>query len=246
MAPVARGLADSLLVYEPFQRGSGPEPLTVSTHINDLHDLVRSMPQSQPALAGHSWGAMLVLAYAAAHPQSAGPLVLIGCGTFSVAARTRMKEILAERMNDTLRDSLQRIEKETGDPDIRLKRKAQLETGIASYALKEPEPDDVIDNVDSKANRETWADMIRLQEAGIYPQAFTAIENPVLMVHGAVDPHPGRMIFESLQPYLPQIEFHEWERCGHYPWRERYVREEFFALLRSWLASKTNHGRDRD
>ena len=25
------------------------------------------------------------------------------------------------------------------------------------------------------------------------------------------------------------------ERCGHYPWLERAVRDEFFALLRGWL-----------
>jgi hypothetical protein len=36
--------------------------------------------------------------------------------------------------------------------------------------------------------------MIRLQDHGVYPAAFSAIRSPVLMLHGAVDPHPGRMI----------------------------------------------------
>jgi pimeloyl-ACP methyl ester carboxylesterase len=56
------------------------------------------------------------------------------------------------------------------------------------------------------------------------------------MLHGAVDPHPGALVRAGLEPYLPQLEYHEWARCGHYPWLEKAVREEFFAVLRQWLA----------
>jgi pimeloyl-ACP methyl ester carboxylesterase len=77
---------------------------------------------------------------------------------------------------------------------------------------------------------------MRLQEAGVYPAAFGAITTPVLMLHGTYDPHPGQMIRASLAPYLPQLEYREWERCGHYPWNERFVRDEFFAGLHGWLA----------
>ena len=58
---------------------------------------------------------------------------------------------------------------------------------------------------------------------------------PVLMLHGAEDPHPGALIRDSLWPHLPHLEYHEWARCGHYPWLERCVRVEFFALLERWL-----------
>ncbi len=86
MAPVARGLADSFRVLEPFQRGSGTEPLSVALHVTDLHHLIESRcANDRPALVGHSWGAMLALAYAAQHPSFAGPLVLIGCATFLTA-----------------------------------------------------------------------------------------------------------------------------------------------------------------
>lgn len=40
MAPVARGLADSFRVLEPFQLRSAIEPLTVARHVADLHELV--------------------------------------------------------------------------------------------------------------------------------------------------------------------------------------------------------------
>ena len=63
MAPVARELADSFQVMEPLQRVSGDEPLTVSRHIADLHELIESgRGGTRPTLVGHSWGAMLALA----------------------------------------------------------------------------------------------------------------------------------------------------------------------------------------
>jgi pimeloyl-ACP methyl ester carboxylesterase len=77
---------------------------------------------------------------------------------------------------------------------------------------------------------------LRLQEEGVYPAAFAAIRGPALMLHGSADPHPGRMILAGLKRYMPQLEYKEWERCGHFPWQEKAVREEFFAYLREWLA----------
>jgi pimeloyl-ACP methyl ester carboxylesterase len=58
------------------------------------------------------------------------------------------------------------------------------------------------------------------------------------MLHGEHDPHPGRMIRASLAPHIPQLEYHEWERCGHYPWLEGAVRRDFFSLLTRWLSSE--------
>jgi pimeloyl-ACP methyl ester carboxylesterase len=204
MAPVARGLAGSFRVLEPFQRGAGDEPLTVARHVADLLEI--AAPLGRPAVVGSSWGAMLALAFAAAHPESAGPLVLIGCGTFDVAARARMRALLEER-------------RKQGEP-------------LYDYDADEPEPSEL----DPRAHKETWDDMLRLQAEGRYPAAFAAIRSPVLMLHGAYDPHPGGMILESLKRAIPQIEYLEWERCGHYPWLERAVRDEFFLKLRDWLS----------
>jgi hypothetical protein len=45
MTPVARGLADSFRIIEPFQRGSGTEPLTVSSHVADLYEIIQYAPE---------------------------------------------------------------------------------------------------------------------------------------------------------------------------------------------------------
>jgi pimeloyl-ACP methyl ester carboxylesterase len=71
-------------------------------------------------LLGSSWGAMLALAYAAAHPRSTGPLILVGCGTFDLGARVRMRETIEQRMSTDIRTRLQDAER-LADADERLK-----------------------------------------------------------------------------------------------------------------------------
>jgi len=235
-APLARGLAGQFRVLEPWQRPSGDEPLTVARHVADLRELVLSQCNNdRPALVGHSWGAMLALAYAAEHPESAGPLVLIGCGTFDTASRARMQAVLDERMSDELRQRLRQLPHQVSDPRERLVKQYQWTKPLYLVDPIDEEQEET-EPLDVRAHREAWADMLRLQAAGVYPAAFAKITSPVLMLHGAQDPHPGPMIRAGLAVHLPQLEYREWDRCGHYPWRERHVRDEFYTVLRTWLS----------
>lgn len=235
MAPVARRLAGAFRVLEPFQRGSGGTPLTVARHVADLHALVEERCAGErPALVGHSWGAMLALAYAAAHPDGAASLALVGCGTFDPVSRARLESTREARTDVLLRRRIASLDGEIFDPDARLRAMGDLLLPVYSY-----DPTATMlgtEACDARAYRESWADMIRLQDAGIYPAAFAAIGSPVLMLHGTTDPHPGRMIRDRLAAYLPHLEYRELDRCGHYPWLERLAQDEFFDLLDAWLA----------
>jgi len=235
MAPVARRLAVSYRVFEPFQRKSGKEPLTVARHVADLHDVVDHYARGQrPALIGASWGAMLALAYAAVHPRATGPIVLVGCGTFDPVAHSELRKTIPARTDESVRARLKQIGQL--DPDQALKETARIMTQVYSYdPLASPHDED---EVDARAHDETWKDMVRLQTEGIYPASFAAIKVPVLMMLGTFDPHPGRLIMSSLKAYLPQLEYHELERCGHYPWIERASAERFFVFLLAWLESR--------
>lgn len=236
-APIARALADRFRVLEPWQRGSGSAPLTVERHITDLRELLQSHGRGErPGLVGESWGAMLALAYAAAHPDTVGPIVLVGCGTFDIAARERMRAILRERMDDELHRRIDALPEEIRDPQLRLRRQYELIRPLYEF---DPLPDDPEDAAappfDVRAHTETWEDMLRLQREGVYPAAFAAIKSSVLMLHGAYDPHPGRMIRAGLARHLSHLEYREWQECGHSPWRERRVRASFFETLRDWI-----------
>jgi pimeloyl-ACP methyl ester carboxylesterase len=261
-AGLAKGLADSFHVLEPWQRGSGDEPLTVATHVEDLHRLIASEVEGaltppgsakkaessrfkpRPALVGESWGAMLALAYAAAHPDSAGPIVLVGCGTFDKASRARLEATLEERTDEETRRGIECLAERYPDPGERFVKMHELTEPLYAFAADASlqRAAGSADNAaqppffDFRAYEQTWSDMLQLQDEGVYPAAFSAITSPVLMLHGTYDPHPGRMIRDSLLPYLPQLQYREFERCGHQPWMEKAVREEFFAALKDWLA----------
>jgi pimeloyl-ACP methyl ester carboxylesterase len=56
------------------------------------------------------------------------------------------------------------------------------------------------------------------------------------MLHGDYDPHPGAMIRASLEPFIPQLEYQELEKCGHSPWVEEHARAHFLETTRAWLA----------
>ena len=234
MAPVARALADTFRVLEPMQRGSGGEPLTIARHVDDLYKLMEERcPGVRPALVGHSWGAMLALAYAAAHPGHVMALALIGRGTFERAARDRMKSIQEERTDDNLRRRLEQLPEGFPNIDDQLRVRGKLIEQLDSYDPISTDGEDVV--VDARANQETWQDMVRLQEEGVYPAAFASTHALVVMLHGDHDSYPGRMIRASLEPHIPQPEYREWKRCGHYPWLEKAAHNEFFVALREWL-----------
>ena len=64
---------------------------------------------------------------------------------------------------------------------------------------------------------------------------IAAIGVPVLMLHGEDDAHPGAATRATLQPFLPQLEYVSFPRCGHVPWRERHAHAAFERVLIDWL-----------
>lgn len=240
---LCKELASSFRVFEPWQRRRGPEPLTVARHVEDLHAVIRARcdPETPPVIVGESWGAMLALAYAATHPGSVAAIALVGCGTFDRPARERMHEVLHERMSDDLRVALVRA-RDIPDPDIRLAETHALLEPLYGHDPGPRRTSDPLD-LDARGHEEAWEDMIRLQEDGTYPAAFSRISCPVRMFHGEDDPHPGSATRDTLREAIPGLEYRSWPRCGHAPWRERGVREAFLDDLRGWLHSATRGGR---
>jgi pimeloyl-ACP methyl ester carboxylesterase len=237
MEPVARALGNGFRAVEVLQRTGAEGGLTVKRHIQDLRDCVAEYGAGRPALIlGHSWGAMLALAYGAAYPGVLGGIMLVGSGTFDVPSRRRLAEQRNERLGESGRVLMARLAASSLSAADRMKREAGLHFKADSCDLAElGTPVTAFDPVGHDGS---WGDMIGLQEGGTYPAAHAAITCPVLMLHGDRDPHPGEMIRDSLKPHLPQLKFVKLAQCGHYPWLERHARARFYEKAREWLLAK--------
>jgi pimeloyl-ACP methyl ester carboxylesterase len=235
---LARGLADDFTVLEPMQRRADGLPLTVARHVEDLLALLDdACPDEPPSIVGHSWGAMLALAFAAAHPQRAAAIGLVGCGTFDPVARAALLHTIDRRMGVATRLGLAALQLRE-DRDGALADSGSLIEPLHTWDGLARDPCEPAIICDAQGHQESWEDMIHQQEGGVYPAAFSAIRCPVLMIHGRYDPHPGPMIRETLERHLPQLAYRELGGCGHYPWRERRARSAFFSSLISWLHRK--------
>ena len=233
-ARLAQGLSSDFRVIEPWQRPGGGIPLSVAVHVEDLHNLILSrLSAEKPVLVGSSWGAMLALAYAAEHSSSISAIALVGCGTFDKASR----DMIVQRRRRKIADYISKHPEHEADLQLDIGEQMMKWHGMTDAYDPLPVDDEAVEpgTFDMQGHTETWQDMVRCQDAGIYPQSFSDITIPVLMLHGADDPHPGTMIRDSLKPYIPQLEYHEFSRCGHDPEIEKYAKEDFFAALRDWL-----------
>jgi len=233
-AELARDLAPHCRVLEPLQRHSGEVPLTVAQHVSDLAEILRE----PVTLVGSSWGAMLGLSFTTAHPELVRSLVLVGCGTYDQASRDAYHTIMDERLGPVGRERKAQLEhqmSETTDPherDLILAQIGNLDEYAQAFDLMQTS--DYI-AIDAAGHTETWKDVLRLQDEGVEPAAFSTIVCPVLMLHCDTDPHPGRSTHETLRRFIPQIEYRELPQCGHEPWLERWGREPFLEELRQRL-----------
>jgi pimeloyl-ACP methyl ester carboxylesterase len=237
---LARALSGDFQVLEPLQRRSGVVPLTVSRHVEDL----RAVLQRPATLVGWSWGAMLGLSFAARYPEDVTALVLVGCGTYDERSRSLYRRSLEQRLGESERQRVQALEERLASESNARARDALFgELGAVYMEAESHEPLDVTGfsahdlAADEAGYRETWNDVLRLQREGIEPAAFRAISSRVLMIHGAVDPHPGVATRDVLSEFISQLEYVELDRCGHEPWRERHARDRFLEIVRSWLAA---------
>jgi proline iminopeptidase len=213
------------------QRGTGrsqpatlrAEDMTLDVAVEDLEALRRALGQDRLFLAGHSWGAMLAMAYAAAHPDRVDRLILIDAGGATLEFQTWFGDNIRARMRpeDVEAERYWTEAAKTGVPA----RKAVLEAvraatpayffdrarGLAFAAtMKEG-------TLNVESSDLLFADLMKQYDLR---ERLRTFDRPTLIIHGHQDPIGDKtaednhaLIRSSTLVYLDQ--------CGHFPWLEQ-------------------------
>jgi pimeloyl-ACP methyl ester carboxylesterase len=53
----------------------------------------------------------------------------------------------------------------------------------------------------------------------------------VVAIHGDYDPHPAEGVKILLEQVLNDFRFYLLKKCGHCPWKGKYVKDAFYRLI---------------
>jgi pimeloyl-ACP methyl ester carboxylesterase len=230
LAPVARELAHSVGVLEPFQTGD-----TIEKQVEELRLILTENDALPVTLIGYSWGAWLSFITASCHPSLIRKLILISSGPFEEKyARDIMKKRLS-RLGDTERQETFSLIESFNTPNCdnmnkRMARFGQLISKADSYDPL-PHANEVVD-MQFRVFQEVWKDAEQLRRSGELLEFGKNIQCPVLAVHGAYDPHPAEGVEKPLTEVLREFRLILLQNCGHTPWIERQARDEFYKILK--------------
>jgi proline iminopeptidase len=237
LLPGFDALADAreLIYYD--QRGGGRSPVSSnvpvgwSEHVADLEALRARWGLERLTVAGYSWGGLLALLYALAHPDRIERLALVSPAPTWRAARERFEAAFTRRNLDPVFQEARRALRESGlrERDPAAFQQRIFELSVAPYFFDPARARELVPfRVTGRTQHEVW------QSLGDYDLRLRLPELrgvPSLVIHGEDDPIPieaGRVTAE-----LIGAEFHPLARCGHVPYVEAFG--EFRRLVGRFL-----------
>ena len=242
MLPVADALPmHRRILFE--QRGTGrsrptqlaAEDMTLNVAVQDLDALRVHLRQERLVLVGHSWGGMLAMAYASAHPDRVDRLILIGSGGATldfetwfgdnIRARMRPEDIEAERYwTDAARHgvSADKVALET----VRAVTPAYFFDRSKGLAFAAAMPDG---SLHEAASTMLFSD---LKKGYDLRAGLRRLNRPTLIIHGHQDPI-GDKTAEELHALINGSTLIYLDKCGHFPWIEQP--EAFGQAISSFL-----------
>jgi pimeloyl-ACP methyl ester carboxylesterase len=234
LAPVAREMSEYLGVIEPLQTADSSEG-----QLAELAAVLQEHAALPVTLVGWSWGAILSYIAAARFPALVKKLVLIGTPPLDFANTPDLAQVWLDRLPEEKRIEYLSLENivwggAAGDKSASMARLFRLIAKAESY---DPVPykDEVLEyQVD--INISVGLELRQLLASGELLKLGKKIACPVLAIHGDYDPRPARCVEQPLSRVIRDFKFVLLGKCGHYPWMEKYARENFLKVLRKEIA----------
>ena len=230
------------------QRGTGrsrpaklpPESITLRTVVEDLEALRQHLKQERLLLIGHSWGGMLAMAYAVAHPERVDRLILIGSGGptlefnewfgDNIAMRLRPEDLEARKYWQTA--GKRGVDRDKAAiEDVRAIAPGYFFDRAKGLAFAAQLGDGALH---SDVTSLMFADLGKHYD--LRP-GLGKLNRPVLIVQGHQDPI-GDKTAEDIHALIPGSTLAYINKSGHFPWIEQP--EDFRRSIAAFLAQPSS------
>jgi proline iminopeptidase len=225
------------------QRGTGrsrvanmtAENMTLQVVVEDLEALRVHLKQERLLLLGHSWGGMLAMAYAAAHPDRIDRMILIGSGGPTLEFAERFTDNIAARLRPEDVEGRRHWE----SPDTRGADPEKAAVG----AMKAILPGYFFDRTKALAFAAELKDgsfhpavnsllMRDLNKSYDLRAGLREVDRPILIIQGYQDPVSDKTA-DDIHALLLGSTLRYINQSGHFPWIEQP--EEFRRAISGFL-----------
>jgi pimeloyl-ACP methyl ester carboxylesterase len=224
VASFASELGDYFGVIEPFQTGT-----TIQAQIDELSVVIEKVATKPVVLIGHSWGAWLGSIFASKHPGLVKKLIMVGTPPFEDKDVAVMRKIREDRISNLEKIQLTKITSGLKtEPKESFQKMGELMSKIDSCDLLP-----IHDEVDFRSDiySSIWGEAEKMRKESQLLGLTNKISCPVLAIHGDYDPHPWQGVKIPLEERISEFKFILLEKCGHYPWKEKFARELFLEKM---------------
>jgi pimeloyl-ACP methyl ester carboxylesterase len=230
--PVAVELSRDRTIVLLDQRGTGTSrdalgdgsQLSIAGAVADLDALRTALGLRRLSLLGHSWGAMLSMAYAAAHGDRVAALALLDPGGPDPSFYKTFGEIISARLTDADRAAIDAAQKSGQGTELAiLPGYFQDHAKGVAYAAAMPQH-----YVNPDVTRFMVGDLRAHYDV---KDGLRDTPIPTLVLYGTGD--PARAAESPLDALFPRATKVMIADAGHFPWAENPV--PFYAAVRAFL-----------
>jgi proline iminopeptidase len=232
--PIAAELGRDRTIVVLDQRGTGVSraamgdgsALTVAGAVADLDALRGVLGLHRLALLGHSWGAMLSMAYAAAHGDRVSSLALLDPGGPDPSFFKGFGERIGARMTEADNAAAMAAQQANSPEGVqRALVPGFFHDHAKGVAFQASLPQHY---ANSDVNRAMYTDVAAHYDVS---KALSGSAIPTLLLYGADD--PARVAEGQLDTIFPHATKVLVADSGHFPWLENPA--PFFAAIRAFL-----------
>ena len=246
MKGIAQELGSSYKCILLEQRGTGrSQPpnltaaqMTLKLFVEDVEAVRVSLGIDRLIILGHSWGGMLAMAYAVAHPDHVQSMILVDSGGMDLSFGAYFRDNLISRASMGQREELEKAEaaiEHASDANTRNAASVAYTRLVTPfYFYNRSLSDKLLALLPGGSNQQRVFLLMQGDLAKNYhvESGMRSLSCPVLIIQGRQDPMPETVAVE-IHGAARNSQLVFVDKCGHFPWIEQP--EAFYGAVRSFL-----------